>query len=278
MKSVPFTKMSGLGNDFILVDNRSGILDEYGALKFAEKVCRARYSVGGDELMLIEKPSAGGDYTMRTINPDGTEVKMCGNASRCVARYAFVRGIAGRHQMIDTLGGKVEAFVEDETVRVGLQVTAGPETGIELEVEGKKYAAHTAEISGAPHVVVYLDGAFEARADLIHRLGAAFRYHPYFPKGTNVNFIEVKDRHSLLQRTYERGIEGETFACGTGATAAAVVSGLLDLADSPVKVRVVGGELTITFERSGSSFDRVFLGGGARFVAEGVIHPEGWEY
>ena len=278
MNPVPFMKMSGLGNDFIVVDNRSGILDDYGVLKFAEKVCKARFSVGGDELMVIEKSTAGGDYTMRTINPDGTEVKMCGNASRCVARYAAVKGLAGNHQMIDTLGGKVEAFVEGEFVRVGLKITAGPETGIELEVEGKKYAAHTAEISGAPHVVVFLENAFSAPGDLIHRLGAGFRYHPYFPKGTNVNFIEVKDRHTLLQRTYERGIEGETFACGTGATAAAVVSGLLGLADSPVTVRVVGGDLSVSFERAGKGFSRVFLGGGARFVAEGAIHPEGWEY
>lgn len=278
MKPVPFTKMSGLGNDFIVVDNRSGILDDYGILKFAEKVCKARYSVGGDELMVIEEPSAGGDYTMRTINPDGTEVKMCGNASRCVARYAFVHGIAGRHQTIDTLGGHVEAFVDDGEIRVGLQVTAGPVTDIELEAEGEKFSVHTAEISGAPHAVIYLENAFGAPGDLIHRLGAAIRYHPYFPKGTNVNFIEAKDRTQLLQRTYERGVEGETYACGTGATASAVVSGLLGRADSPTTVRVLGGDLRVSFERSGSSFSRVFLGGGARFVAEGTIHPEAWEY
>jgi diaminopimelate epimerase len=278
MKPVPFTKMSGLGNDFIIVDNRSGILNEYGVLEFARKVCRARYSVGGDELMVIEAPSAGGDYTMRTINPDGSEVKMCGNASRCVARYAFVRGIAGEHQIIDTLGGKVEAFVGKEEVKVGLQVTAGPERDIELEVEGTKYAVHTAEISGAPHAVIYLENAFAAPGDLIHRLGAAFRYHPHFPKGTNVNFVEAKSRSLILQRTYERGVEGETFACGTGATATAVVSGFLGLADSPTTIRVLGGDLRVSYEREGTSFARVFLGGGARFVAEGTIHPEGWEY
>jgi diaminopimelate epimerase len=278
MKPVPFTKMSGLGNDFIVVDNRSGILDEYGVLKFAEKVCVARYSVGGDELMVIEAPSAGGDYTMRTINPDGSEVKMCGNASRCVARYAYVRGIAGKHQTIDTLGGHVEAFVDDDEIRVGLQVTAGPETNIDLEAEGRKFTVHTAEISGAPHAVIYLENAFGAPKDLIHRLGAALRYHPHFPVGTNVNFIEVVDRTHLRQRTYERGVEGETFACGTGATASAVVSGLLGHAYSPTTVRVLGGDLRVSYEKSGSVFSRVFLGGGARFIAEGTIHPEAWEY
>ena len=278
MKPVPFTKMSGLGNDFIVVDNRSGILNEYGVLKFAQKVCKARYSVGGDELMVIEPPTAGGDFTMRTINPDGTEVKMCGNASRCVARYAFVHGIAGKHQMIDTLGGPVEAFVDGDEIRVGLQVTAGPEADIELEAGGRKFTVHTAEISGAPHAVVYLEDAFDAPGDLIHRYGAALRHHPRFPQGTNVNFIELKDRKHLLQRTYERGVEGETYACGTGATASAVVSGFLGRADSPTEVRVLGGVLTISYERSGLSFSRVFLGGGARFVAEGTIHPEALEY
>ncbi len=276
MKAVPFTKMSGLGNDFIVVDNRSGLLDEYGVLRFAEKVCLARYSVGGDELMVIEAPSAGGDYTMRTINPDGTEVKMCGNASRCVARYAYVHGIAGAHQMIDTLGGPVEAFVDDAEVRVGLQASVGPEAT--LEVEGKPYAVHSAEISGAPHAVIYLESAFSAPKDLIHRLGAAFRYHPYFLKGTNVNFIEVATPSLILQRTYERGVEGETFACGTGATASAVVSGLLGLTATPTTVRVLGGDLTVSYERDGSTFSRVFLGGGARFIAERTIHPEALEY
>jgi diaminopimelate epimerase len=126
--------------------------------------------------------------------------------------------------------------------------------------------------------VVFLDGAFDLPGDLVHRLGAALRNHPYFPEGTNVNFIEVADRGRLRQRTFERGVEGETLACGTGATASAVVSGLLGLADPPVRVRVLGGELGVSFENAGGVFSRVFLGGGARFVAEGVIHPEGWDW
>ncbi len=278
MKPVPFVKMSGLGNDFVIVDNRGGILNEYGVLRFAEKILKHRLSVGGDELMLIEEPSAGGDYTMRTINPDGTEVKMCGNASRCVARYAFVSGIAGKRQSIDTLGGRVEALVEGDTVQVGLEATAGPETGFPLEAEGERHTGHSIEISGTPHLVIFMEGAFRAPGDLIHRLGRALRHHPRFPDGTNVNFIEVPARDLILQRTYERGVEGETMACGTGATASALLCGLLGLADSPVTVRVPGGDLRVSFRREGSSFSGVYLGGGARFVAQGSIHPEAWEY
>jgi len=258
---VPFTKMSGLGNDFIIVDNRDQVLAEKDIFNFAEKVCKARYSVGGDELMLIEKPSSGGDYTMRTINPDGTEAKMCGNASRCVARYAYTHGIASEHQIIDTLGGPVEAFIDADEIRVGLQLTKGPESDVKLVIDGKNYLAHTLDISGAPHAVLLLENAFTASKELIHTLGAAIRYNPYFPKGTNVNFIEIKNRSLVLQRTYERGVEGETFACGTGATASAIICSLLGLVDSPVTVRVIGGDLRISFEKQDDSVRSIFLGG-----------------
>jgi diaminopimelate epimerase len=278
MKPVPFTKMSALGNDFIIVDNRDGVLEPYGVEAYASRVCKARYSVGGDQLMVIEKPRTVGDYFMRTINPDGTEVKMCGNASRCVARYAFAHGIAGARQSIETLGGPVEASIEDGKVSVGLQVTGGPELDIALGIDGESRTVHSIEISGAPHAVLYLEGTRDTPGEEIHRLGASIRYNPRFPRGTNVNFIEVAGPGSLFQRTYERGIEGETFACGTGATAAAIVSCLLGRARSPVAVRVVGGDLGVSFERDGGRFERVRLSGSARFVAEGTIHPEALDY
>ena len=278
MKAVPFAKMSGLGNDFIIVDNRSGALAGIDLSEFARKVCAARLSLGGDELMIIEAPSSGGDYSMRTINPDGSEVKMCGNASRCVARYAYEHGIAGARQAIDTLGGQVEALVEAGQVRVGLRVTAPVELGISLAAEGRGFNLAALEISGAPHAVVELEELDQATPELIHRLGRAIRHHPRFPLGINVNFIKLVGRQALLQRTFERGVEGETLACGTGATASALACALRGLVDSPVAVRVRGGELSVSFERAGSSFERVFLGGGARFVAEGSIHPEGWNW
>ena len=285
MNRIPFTKMSGLGNDFIIIDNRNGIVPEIEIPLLAKKLCTPRLSLGGDELMLIENPRAGGDYTMRTINPDGTEVKMCGNASRCVARYAFTRGIAGRSQVIDTLGGPVDVYVDEKEIRVGLQITAGPVLGIELEAAGRKFMVHSVEISGAPHAVVFLDGAFDAPKEQIHQWGAALRNHPYFPEGTNVNFIELEDERTLKQRTFERGVEGETLACGTGATASAVVCGFLGKVQSPVKVRVLGGELSVSFDiqeesspQKARTISRPFLGGGARFVAEGTLHPEAWQW
>jgi diaminopimelate epimerase len=278
MQAVPFTKMSGVGNDFIVVDNRAGILNEIGIHEFARRVCTRRLSLGGDELMVIEPSTSGGDFSMRTINPDGTEVKMCGNASRCVARYAYTRGIAGARMTIDTLGGPVSAWVEGDEVRVKLQITSQVDLKHSLLVEGETHVAHTAHVSGAPHAVVYLKDVATASGDAIHRLGAAIRHHADFPHGINVNFVQVIDRHMIWQRTFERGVEGETLACGTGAVASSVISALLGQVDSPVRMRVLGGGLNVSFVRHGDRFDELFLGGGARFVAEGVLHPEAWSW
>lgn len=275
---VPFTKMSGLGNDFIVVDGRGGALSGLDLPGFARKVCAPRLSVGADELMVIGPPAAGGDFSMRTINPDGTEVKMCGNASRCVARWAFTNGIAGAAMTIETLGGPVRAWVDGPMVRVGLQVTAGPRKGIRLEAAGRRLDTDWIEISGAPHAVILLDGAWTASEALIQELGSAVRHDPAFPEGTNVMFVEARGRGDVAQRSFERGVEGETLACGTGATATALLLALCGSVDSPVRVLVRGGELRVSFERSGAGFREVTLGGGARFVAEGRIHPEGWEW
>ena len=278
MQAVPFTKMSGVGNDFIIVDNRAGILNDIGPNEFARHVCTRRMSLGGDELMLIEPPTSGGDFFMRTINPDGTEVKMCGNASRCVARYAHTRGIAGTRMTIETPGGPVYAWVEGDEVRVKLQLTSPIELGHALIADGERCVAHTVHVSGAPHAVVYMEDVAGVSGEAIHRRGAAIRHHADFPQGVNVNFVQVVDRQTLCQRTFERGVEGETLACGTGAVASSVISARLGHVDSPVRLRVLGGELSVSFERQGGGFGELFLGGGARFVAEGMLHPEAWSW
>jgi diaminopimelate epimerase len=278
MQAIPFVKMSGVGNDFIVVDNRGGILNDVEIHEFARRVCARRVSLGGDELMVIELPTDGGDFSMRTVNPDGTEVKMCGNASRCVARYAYMRGLSGARMTIDTLGGPVYAWVEGDQVQVKLQITSTPELNHTLIADGEMHNVHTVEISGAPHAVVDLGDVANASSDLIHRLGAAIRHHADFPHGVNVNFVQVLDRHTLWQRTFERGVEGETLACGTGAAASSVINALRERVDSPVRLHVLGGELSISFGRQGDVVTELFLGGGARFIAEGTLHPEAWNW
>ncbi len=278
MNGIPFVKMSGVGNDFIIVDNRAGILAGLDLSKLARRVCTRRLSLGADELMVIGPPMSGGDFSMRTINPDGAEVAMCGNASRCVARYAHMRGIAGARMTIDTLGGPVYAQVHGEEVLVQLQLTCPIEVNHALAVGGEARLVHTVDVSGTPHAVLYHPEVAGESGDAIHRLGAAIRHHADFPRGINVNFVQVADRHALYQRTFERGVEGETLACGTGAVASSVISALLGHVDSPVRLSMPGGELSVAFVRRGDSFEGLFLGGGARLVAEGVLHPEAWSW
>jgi diaminopimelate epimerase len=278
MPGIPFVKMSGAGNDFIVVDNRGGVLRGLDLPAFARRVCTPRLSMGADQVMIIEAPTAGGDFSMRTINVDGTEVKMCGNGSRCVARLAHDRGIAGARMTIDTPGGPVRAWVDGTEVRVGLSLTSAVRTDRRLVAAGERIALHTVEVAGAPHGVTYLPDVAGASGERIHRLGTAIRRHAEFPEGINVNFVRVADRHLLDQRTFERGVEGETLACGTGAVASSVVSAALGLVDSPVRLRVRGGELSVSFERRADGFAEIFLGGGARYVAEGVLHPEAWSW
>ncbi len=278
MQAVPFTKMSGVGNDFIIVDNRAGILDEIDIHQFARRVCTRRMSLGGDELMLIEPPTCEGDFSMRTINPDGAEVKMCGNASRCVARYAYTRGLAGARITIDTLGGPVYARVEGDEARVQFQLTSRIDLGHALTVDSVERIAHTVEVSGVPHAVIYQDDVANVPGETIHTLGVAIRHHADFPQGINANFVQVLDRNTLWQRTFERGVEGETLACGTGTLASSVISALLGQVDSPVRLHVRGGELSVSFRRWGDDFFELFLAGGARFVAEGVLYSEAWSW
>ena len=275
--SIPFAKMSGLGNDFILVDDRKGVLSGFDLSLLASKLCTPRLSIGADELMVIEKPRGSGDIFMRTFNPDGSEVKMCGNASRCVARYAFAKGIASSPMLIETLGGPVSAIVENDAARVGLQITAGPEHH-KIQAAGRDFSLDWIEISGAPHAVVLFEGIMSAPDAIIHELGEAIRRHEAFPMGTNVNFVEIEERGCFAQRTYERGVEGETLACGTGATASALVLGFAGAVDSPVSVRMKGGILDVSFRIEGTTAEEIYLGGGTRFIVEGEIDPEAWEF
>jgi diaminopimelate epimerase len=278
VRPVPFCKMSSAGNDFIIVDNRTGVLNAIGVNEFARRICTPRMSLGGDQLMIIEGPVAGGDFSLRTINPDGAEVAMCGNAARCVARYAHQHGIAGARMTVDTLGGPVLARVDGEAASVELRLTSPVERDHLLAIDGAGRSVHLVEVSGAPHAVLLMEGVAGAPRERIHGLGATIRHHPDFPRGINVNFVEVLDRHRLWQRTFERGIEGETLACGTGAVASSVIAATLGLVDSPVRLRVLGGELAVRFERQGDTFRELVLAGDARFVAEGALHPEAWSW
>lgn len=274
MKTIPFWKMSGSGNDFIMIDHRKPIISPEEMKAFVAQVCRRGLSVGADGVILIE-PSNQADYKWHYYNADGGEVEMCGNGSRCVARFAYLQKIAPAKHTIETLAGQVQAEVlvdAGERVRVRLPDPSGLRLNMEIEIEGKRHTGHFIN-TGVPHVVYLVDDV--EKVELI-RLGRATRHHPLFaPKGTNANFVSIVDRQNLKIRTYERGVEDETLACGTGAIASAIVTTALGKTDPPVSLLTRGKiVLGVDFKKEGNAFKDIFLEGDARVIYKGELQAE----
>jgi len=262
-----FTKMNGAGNDFVMVDNRSGEWELSGAL--IARLCDRHRGVGADGLILLETGEGAAPWRMRYHNADGGEAEMCGNGARCFARFAArVADLKGRVRF-ETLAGVIEAELLEERVRLAMSVPHGEQTGLDLVAGGCPWKVHFLN-TGVPHAVVFVDAVEEVD---VARVGRTLRQHEAFaPSGTNVNFAaRTGERHYRI-RTYERGVEAETLACGTGVVATALLADRLEKCGSPVAVRVAGGDdLEVAFERTETSYRAVTLTGPADFVFEGVI-------
>jgi diaminopimelate epimerase len=270
---VDFFKMSGSGNDFILIDNRDQSLALGNIAEFVRTVCERKVSVGADGLIIIEN-SQRADFRWRFFNADGSEVDMCGNGARCAARFAYIRGIAKEKMSFETVAGIINAEVRGDTVKVRLTEPRAMKVNISVMIEGKPIKVNFVN-TGVPHVVLFVHGL--DRYDVFN-MGRKIRYHKEFqPEGTNANFMEVIDRHTIRIRTYERGVEDETLACGTGAVASAIISSSQGLVESPVDVRVKSGEtLKIYFRKTGHGFEDIYLEGKANVVYEGRIWDEAY--
>ena len=263
-----FTKMNGAGNDFVMVDNRD--LKHEFARDVIARLCDRHRGVGADGLIAVEPAENGADFKMRYYNADGGEAEMCGNGARCFARFAS--RLSGKNDAVqfETIAGVVGAEFIGDNVRLKMSEPKDLAMGAELPVHEEQLTVHFVN-TGVPHAIVLSDDV--AKID-VRRTGAALRYHEHFaPKGTNANFIEVQGPGLLAIRTYERGVEDETLACGTGVCAAALVHSLLSGAASPVSVRVKGGDtLEVGFERKADgSFTNVTLTGPADFVFDGQV-------
>ena len=271
MQKIEFMKMSGTGNDFILIDNRDGKVSEDKMSYLAERACRRRESVGADGMIFIVK-SEKYDFKWKFFNSDGSEPEMCGNGSRCAARFALINGIAGETMTFETLAGPVSADVSLRTVKVLMPVPTGLKTSIDLPLE-KGWVSTGFVNTGVPHVVVQVE---DIKKTPVNEQGRAIRYHKLFqPAGTNANFMSVKGKDQIYVRTYERGVENETLACGTGAIASSLIANIRGLVSSPVTVTTSGGEeLKIYFEKDGDSFSRVWLEGGTSIIYKGELHEE----
>ncbi len=232
---IPFVKMHGAGNDFVLIDNRAGTLDEAAKAGFARRVARRRLAVGADGLILIEPPAEGADYRMRYFNADGSEGELCGNGTRCAAAFAREIGAAGDRQTILTPAGSLSAEIVPDGVRV---VTPRPGAIRRLRLDEPPAELFALEV-GVPHSIEIVSDV--AAVDVATR-GRAIRWHAEFPAGANANFVEFRD-DELRMRTWERGVEAESLACGTGATAAATVARRFFGRPAAVPVRMASGDV-----------------------------------
>ena len=269
--NIPFWKMSGSGNDFVMIDARENTLDGVDISHFVSKVCRRGLSVGADGVILIDR-SEKADYKWHFYNADGGEVAMCGNGSRCVARFSYLNKIAPEKHTIETLAGLIRAEVMGDRVRVQLTNPTDLKLNFNVAIDGKKLEGHFTN-TGVPHVVYFFDDL--EKIDIV-KIGKDTRHHSLFsPAATNANFVKVIDRHHLQIRTYERGVEDETLACGTGSVAAAVVAAALGKADSPISVKTRSGILLgVTFSKESDQFKEVMLEGDARIIYKGVLSEE----
>jgi diaminopimelate epimerase len=262
-----FTKMNGAGNDFILIDNRVG--DVRLDRSQIAHLCDRHRGIGADGILLLEKPTNRADFRMRYFNADGGEAEMCGNGARCFARFA--NKIAGAREKIsfETQAGVISAELKGDLVTLQMTEPSDLQLNAKLPVAAENKTVHFIN-SGVPHVVIPVSNIddVDVRCD-----GAAIRYHKMFsPNGANANFIEKRGSNKIAIRTYERGVEDETLACGTGIVASALIFAAIENASGPITVLACGGdELQVSFEKAHNQFRNVTLTGPAEFVFDGEI-------
>jgi diaminopimelate epimerase len=275
-----FWKMHGLGNDYVVIDNRNQSLPESKLGSLAKKLCDRRFGVGADGLLLVFS-SQTADVKMRIFNADGSEAEMCGNGIRCFARYCFENGIVEKSEfLVETLAGIKQVWLtlkgsEVQFVRVDMGMPnwnrsslpmAGEGTCIneDLQVDHENYKV-TCLSMGNPHCVIFVDNVSEFPVEYI---GPIIENHKAFPNRTNAGFAQVISKSEMKVRVWERGC-GETLACGTGTCAAVVVANRLGLVGAKVTVHVLGGDLQVTVASEG-----LFLSGAAEKVYEGTLFGE----
>lgn len=272
MIGLEFYKMSGHGNDFVLVDNWDGKIGPEEMPELTRAVCRRQLGVGADGMVFIEEGPDEVDFAWRLFNSDGSEPEMCGNGGRCAARFAYMTGIAPAKMSFLTLAGVIKAEVKPDTVMIQMTPPSDPDMDCVLDIEGRSMTFCSIN-TGVPHAVTWVDDIEDVA---VASIGRAVRFHPRFqPAGTNADFVQVLGRDRLAIRTYERGVEDETLACGTGTIAAVLLSNLKGLVDSPTRVLTRSGEdLIVHFSRNGDQFGDVFLEGPVRVTFTGQLGPD----
>ena len=264
-----FTKMHGAGNDFIMIDDRK-LTVPYEDYQLMAAIASRRTGVGCEGIILVQ-PSERADFRMRFLNPDGTEVELCGNGARCVAEFAHSLGIANKSMTMETKAGLVDAEIEDVGVKIWVPDPSNRSYGVAIDVPQGRFIGHAVSI-GCPHFVVPVE-ADKIEGFDVAGIGGAIRQHSHFsPEGVNVDFVSYVKPNRIRMRTFERGVEAESGACGTGAVAAAVAGVEAEGITLPVKVTTSSGfELTVDGDWRSRKCTGMTLTGPARKVYEGVI-------
>jgi len=272
MKKINFTKMAGAGNDFIIIEARKGL----NLKKLAAQACDRTNGIGADGLLVLDK-SKKADYRMRIINADSSEAEMCGNGARCMAAY-IVRNRKPKKKLfsMETIAGIILGEAKGEVANVRLSDPVDYRAGIPITISGRRITVGYID-TGVPHTIVYVDALENIN---VSKIGNIIRHHRKFkPRGTNVNFVEQVRKNLVHVRTYERGVEDETKACGTGSVAAAIVTYLKanpnvkNKTGAKIKVQTTGKEiLEITFDLVDGRVSNVWLKGSANFIARGEYY------
>ena len=269
-----FTKMSGAGNDFVVIDNRSNAIAD--ACAFAKRACDRRWGVGADGLLLIEN-STKADYRMMYYNADGSYGGMCGNGGRCISYLAHAKNISQKKHRFEALGHIYEAEIDGALVNLLMRDPVALRRNVLLQKSPGRIIGHYID-TGSPHVVIpfpQLRKLFQNLESVpVEGLGRKFRHNRHFyPNGANINFVEKVGAKTLRIRTYERGVEGETLACGTGAIASAIVGSLVWKMSPPITIVPASSvNLTVSFDRIAETICRVRLEGPVEVTFEGEIN------
>jgi diaminopimelate epimerase len=273
MKTIKFWKMSGSGNDFVVIDNRKKVITSSAAATWAKRLCFRQEGVGADGLLLLE-PSRTADFRMVYYNADGSRASMCGNGARCMAWFARQHKAVGNRFTFETDAYPVNAVVDGDDVIITLADAKDYRPKLSLQVGAQTLDADFLN-TGVPHLVVYVS---DVKGVNVATLGRALRYHDAFaPKGTNVNFVQRLGPSRLQIRTYERGVEGETLACGTGVTASAIAAVLRNQVKAPVHCLTAGGDtlkvrLTPHLDNTAQVSSDVSLEGPVRLTFKGEVY------
>ena len=273
-----FWKMNGAGNDFIIINNMDRSIAEDRWPYIARTLCQRHMSIGADGMMVVTESTGDADYRMMFFNSDGSMGEMCGNGARCIARYGYENGLAGEVQKIETTAGIIYGQrIDKRMYRVRLNDPSVIIPHMKIDVDGREYECAYVELGdpGLPHVAVPVINLREYDEAELFRLGRKIRNHPEFTKGANVNFYEITGPDRIYERTYERGVEDFTYACGTGTGSVVTILTLRGaVSGKKVRVEVAGGELIIDAEREGKKIKTLYLTGPTNIVAKGEVTDE----